>query len=451
MIITVCVVIAVAGKILSRESKAAVLDSNGDIIAEISYGRGQLTYECEERYKSYVEIVCNEAVNKVMEKKQIPKKQAEREIVKNSLSIRTNCAKSICEHLGDIYEADQDIQGKKFGVAISDTRGQMIACYSNSLKEREKNYVTYPTFAGSTLKPISVYGYALEKNYINWSTMYMDDAYMQVEDQNGDLTGWPANTEPYTNQMVTVVDALKKSNNAVAVKVLDQAGAKNVCEFLKEKLEMKLDGELKNIESGDMQKALSSIALGYLQSGVSVQKMLENYQVFANGGELYPLYTINKIQDKEGKTVYEREEESKRVFSEETAYIVNRLMKHVVEEGTGTDAQIEGLDVCGKTGTSDGYKDNWFIGMTPEYVCAVWYSDDEAVHKKNKSVVVFKKIIQNLGCDKEVKYKIPDNIVEEEYCLKTGLRANGYCQDTQKGYYKKDSMPGTCACTLQGE
>ena len=87
-----------------------------------------------------------------------------------------------------------------------------------------------------------------------------------------------------------------------------------------------------------------------------------------------------------GSVYYESWDKSgKQVIVEETAYIMNRLLKEVVsKDGTGKAAALKNVEVCGKTGTSRDYKDNWFVGMTPEYSCTVWYERKKpgGLHRK---------------------------------------------------------------------
>ena len=441
-----CAGIALAGTLLSEKKAVVILDAEETVIGKISYEEEQVVYDCDEAYRSYVDIVWKEAVEAVTEKERAKEETIKKEMVREEWVIRTRCNQELCEQIQQIYNGNQDVDGKDFAVAVSDTKGHMIASYSNSRTIQNRNLVTEHTYAGSTMKPLSVYGPAIADDTIHWSSLFLDDAYMQITDKDGKVVGWPTNTEPYSKKLITVEEALAKSNNAVAVRVLKDVGAERICEFLKEEMSMELDVEIEKLKREGEDSVLSNLALGYLQNGISVQQMLENYQVFANGGKRYPLHTIVSVEDQNGKVFFRENEDEKRVFDEATAYVVNRLLKKVVEEGTGIQAKIDEIDVCGKTGTSERYQDNWFIGMTPEYVCAVWYSDEEFLHESNEAVPVFKEIIQNLNCDEEVSYTIPEEVTEEAYCLETGLVANKSCQRTKMGYYKRSNMPEVCDC-----
>ena len=164
--------------------------------------------------------------------------------------------------------------------------------------------------------------------------------------------------------------------------------------------------------------------------------------MFANGGIYCEPHTVTEIRD--GAEIYaEAPEEGKRVISERTAYIMNRLMRGVVLEGTGTSAQIDGLDVCGKTGTSQ-YGDHWFAGITPEYVCVVWYEEGTADGSTDSAVRVFHDAVEDLDRSEDRQYPTPPGVEELTYCRASGMISGSHCKDTGTGYYSRDNIPGIC-------
>lgn len=288
------------------------------------------------------------------------------------------------------------------------------------------------------MKPLFTYGLGIEKNVISWSSLYKDSAYEE---------NWPTNVEAFTEQEETVAEALAESNNAITVKVLDDVGIKEACTFMRDSLELQVDEEKKMIDEDTelyKKELLSSLGLGYLTEGVNVKEMLENYQVFAQGGEKYKLSSLKIIENKEKEKIYENSELKEQIFSSETDYIMNRMLKGVVQSGTGKAAQTNGIDVSGKTGTSDNYRDNWFVGMTPEYVCAVWYGMENGERMQNDAVVAFRETINQLPADSKINYQVPETVVEREHCEKTGLLAVEHCENIQTGYYKENELPSVC-------
>ena len=332
------------------------------------------------------------------------------------------------------------------------------------------------------MKPLSVYGLAIEDGTICWSSLYEDSAYGVVAGDNGIAREWPENVVPFTGKNVTAADALKESNNAVAVKVLKDYGVEKSVRFLEDTLGYDVDNEkkileeegedrtLSNIASGYLaegeDRILSNIALGYLENGVTVSKMADAYQVFINEGKDTPLCAVKEIE-KSGETYWTPQQKESEVFSEDTAYIMNRMLREVVTDGTGISAQVTGLDVCGKTGTSE-YGDHWFVGMIPGNVCAtaykkapeylnlysgannlilsaVWYKSDKDMDAETADAArICKGVFEKIGADASEQYSIPTGVKEEVYCKKSGLLAGEQCQETGIGYYKEGTFSKLC-------
>ncbi|HHY49372.1 MAG TPA: PBP1A family penicillin-binding protein, partial [Alphaproteobacteria bacterium] len=120
-----------------------------------------------------------------------------------------------------------------------------------------------------------------------------------------------------------------------------------------------------------------SLALG--AASVSVIDMAASYAVFANHGYKTPPFGITRITTLRGETIFEYDLDAprERVVSERTVAYLNRMMRAVVEAGTGRRAQVEGVPAVGKTGTTSSYRDAWFCGFTGNYVAAVWFGNDD--------------------------------------------------------------------------
>ncbi len=164
---------------------------------------------------------------------------------------------------------------------------------------------------------------------------------------------------------VTLETALGASMNTAAVRLMQQTGVGPVREKAR-----KL-GIISDLEH-DLSLALGS-------SGVSVLEMGLAYAAIANGGyRVYP-YGIKRITNAEGRVLYQRKPIKSR-YRVADAYAVadlQKMMRTVVEQGTGRRAKIQGLEIAGKTGTSQDSRDAWFIGFTDALVMAVWLGNDD--------------------------------------------------------------------------
>lgn len=445
--LAVCAILAIAGVQLSDTASCRMEDAEGGLLAEISLKNGEYVIDCRDEDWSYVDTAFHEAEQLLAEDRQISENTAGGRLVGDEAVIRTNYQKKIQATLTEAIQNSQEAARYDSAGAVSNTEGQLLASYSQSVSQEERNNVIYPTWAGSTMKPVSVYGPALEEDKICWSSMEEDSPFMQIEDENGEWKDWPENTEVYTYKQKTMAQALKESNNAIAVKTLKKLGPASSLNWLEERFQYTVEGERSLLDENKENEIYDNLALGYLDAGVTVKQMLENYQVFATYGERRRLRAVDHITMGKGDILHAREN-TQQIFSKETAYIVNRMLKDVVEEGgTGADAVLEGVDLCGKTGTSDDYRDNWFIGLTPEYLCGVWYRcETPETHIKNESVSICRDVLSRLPDQKGMEFVCPETVEQLSYCTKTGLRAGKYCAETKKGYYKKDSFTQICDC-----
>jgi penicillin-binding protein 1A len=114
-------------------------------------------------------------------------------------------------------------------------------------------------------------------------------------------------------------------------------------------------------------------------NGVTVMEMAMGYGSFMTGGERVHRHGITQITDKAGDILFDWGKDAppkERVFSEETAGVMNRIMSQIPEWGTGRRAALEGIRSAGKTGTTQAYRDAWYVGYTGNYVAAVWFGND---------------------------------------------------------------------------
>ncbi len=116
-----------------------------------------------------------------------------------------------------------------------------------------------------------------------------------------------------------------------------------------------------------------TIALG--SNGVNLFELTSAYSVFANGGIKVQPYAVERVETSEGKIIYQAETKFKRVFSPKVVASMVDMLTQVIKIGTGRAANF-GRPAAGKTGTTDSYRDAWFMGFTPEYATGVWIGND---------------------------------------------------------------------------
>ena len=163
---------------------------------------------------------------------------------------------------------------------------------------------------------------------------------------------------------------------------------------------------------------------------------------FAAKGVYLAPSCVRKITNNNGETLYEYTDDPVQVYSEETAYIMNKMLQTVADtDGTGRQAYIEDAFVAGKTGTGNSNDGHWFVGTVPQYSCAVWHGGHT---ERNASPAVFHDIMEELPRDPNADYPWCDGIEERAYCEESGKLASGKCSKVNIGYYPANERIDLC-------
>lgn len=237
---------------------------------------------------------------------------------------------------------------------------------------------------GSSFKPV-IYSAALQEAEMTPSSIILDAplAFNDAEAQNR----WkPNNFEGTFQGEVTLRTALMHSMNVPAIRILDRVGVGTAIRFAKD---LGIESELRP-ELG--------LALG--SSCVTMGELLGVYSAIAAGGVRKEARFITRIEDRDGRVLLDRghpkdpwasfgtklrrgmqvtEKPPERVMDRNVAFVMTKLMRNVVEHGTGTSAKRVGVPVAGKTGTTNDSFDAWFVGFTPEIATAAWVGFDDYV------------------------------------------------------------------------
>ena len=412
-----------------------ISDSKGEVLAKVD--NGSLIFDSN--HKDYIENILDEAIVCLSDK--FSYKIKYEELLESDIKITTYFSSEDFSVLKQGFNDFDFSDDKSAEIALCTTDGQLIATIG---KSADSDCVISRHKLGSAIKPLSVYAPALKEKIINWSYLVHDSPFKTVK-ADGNNRDWPANYEnTYLNKDVTVAYALKKSLNTVPVKILDKLTSLKSCEFLESVgIDVNYEKELSfDLYSHDN---YGNLALGELDTGVTCEQLAASFQIFANGGNYSPLRGIKKIVCA-GETIYTDTTQKKAILSGTQAEIMNLLLQGVIGEGgTAEKVGIDGLKIAGKTGTSENYCDNWFVGLTPDYVCAVWYgySSAQESRKENLTVPVCRKVLSLLP-RKNVDFPKTGRVTEKEFCVYTGLLANENCFVTEIGYYVKENKPLVC-------
>lgn len=395
---------------------------------------------------AFYEIAVAEAVMRLADTRDLDPAEAKRILFYDGYRVQTTFDPTAFAALQAALQKGED--GVSYGCALTDLNGNLLAAYS--VGDEHVNYAGQTRPPYSAFKPLSVYTPAVEKGLIHWSTLYEDSPAGQVKNEKGEMQDWPSNSSgKYSRKEETVYDALRASLNTVAVKCLRDVGVAESVKFLQNSFNIPLWEEDLAIQQFGEEEVLGSVALGYLETGVTTVQMAGFYQIFATGGKYTAPAAVSLITDEAGNIVYARKEEPREVVSPATADLMNRMLRGVLlPGGTGTGAYCSDVEVAGKTGTGDDNEDNWFVGVTPGYSCAVWHGSNYA----NQAGAMFALVMGELykdGANPSRKFITHKNLNQIAYCAVSGQAIAAGCKQVEMGYYQQADALQPCGVCVK--
>jgi penicillin-binding protein 2A len=403
----------------------------------------------ERKYPYYVDAVLNEAINKYG--------LTQEEILTRGYRIYTAMDQNLQSGLEKVYKknylfprsrGDKLVQSGSVlmdpatgGVsAIVGGRGEHVFRGFNRATQLRAQ-------PGSTIKPLAVYTPALENGY-KYSSELVDKP-----TTFGNYK--PENFSKTYEGKVEMYKALEESLNIPAVWLLNEIGLNKGVDSLT-RFGIPVEKEDKNL----------AIALGGMSKGVSPLQMANAFSAFPNGGKREESHFITKIVGPTGNIIAEREAKTTKVTSEDVTDEMTAMLLNVVETGTGKRAQIPGVELAGKTGSTQlpyngvrGTKDQWMVGYTPNLVGAIWIGYDQTDRQhylpsasSSNVVPIFKEIMKEstkhlpkerfevASINDQLAGKAPADIDINEQAKKIGKELN---ENAQKlGETIKEQAPG---------
>ena len=413
--------------------------------------------ESKEVNSYYTDYVITEVMGD-LQKMGYSAKKAKDLVYGGGLKIYTAIDFDVQNSLEDVYEnyrkmPDETVQG---ACAVMNYEGRVLGIIGGTGEKTANLTFNRATQAerqpGSVIKPLAVYGPAIEKSLqddntnIYWSTPIEDKPLLKV---NGKM--WPTNEGGgYSGSLVSVQKGLAKSLNTISVRTLDKIGIDYSFDYITNKFHL---STLDSVIDCDY----APLATGSLTHGATVLEMTAAYAAFGNGGYYYEPYCYYKIEDSQGNVLIEKDAEKTKesALSNSSAWLMNKLLQTVMTSGTGRSYKISGVECFGKTGTTSDSKDRWFIGGTPEYVSAVWYGYDTPKEIKynlssNPSGTLWNLVMNGIydANGKNVtKFESCDDLTNREFCGGCGKLREG---TGYYGWFDKNNMPGNCSGDHEG-
>ena len=303
---------------------------------------------------------------------------------------------------------------------------------------------------GSTFKPF-LYATAIDQLKLSPCDSLPDALYCIDPMKHGNTDAWcPKNSGDRYGRTRTLKNALANSVNTVSARLMDLVGPRPVINLARK---MGITSRL---------PAVPSIALG--TPDISLFEMVGAYSTFANQGIYVKPVMVTRIEDKNGRALYEVVPETQDVLSQEAAYVTLNLMQGVTEHGSGARLRHAGLEktsyvyekvitgypyifknaIAGKTGTTQNQSDGWFMGMVPNLATGVWVGgEDRSIHFKE---IAFGQgatmALPIWGSYMKALYEIPElGISLEDFIVPENLSIPVDCEDIVDPNQKEKSKP----------
>ena len=346
---------------------------------ELDFVRGENSPSSSNVYSYYEEVVLSDVIGDLAKAKGISRNAASQLVHNAGYEIYACIDKDIQAKVDAIY-TDPEKLPKTYGstksqlqsaIVIIDQATGEIKALRGGTGDKTINYglnratgTTRPP--GSSIKPIAVYGPAVEYGLISPSTLVLDKDEKHVQLTH---TSWyPKNSPPGYDGIITITTALQKSKNTVAAQIVDKLTPSASLEFLRSRL-----GVTSLIDSD---ADYAAMALGEPHYGITVREMAQAYTALANDGVFTYSRTYTMVKDRSGKIILDNQPQTIQAFSQETARTMTYMLNNAATYGTGHESRLSNMPVAGKTGTTSANRDRWFCGYTPYYTCAVWTGYD---------------------------------------------------------------------------
>ncbi|MGH7218776.1 MAG: PBP1A family penicillin-binding protein [Nitrospiraceae bacterium] len=253
----------------------------------------------------------------------------------------------------------------------------------------------------------------------------------------------PQNYDKQFHGPISLRSALEQSLNVPAVQAAKTVGTKPIVQLLHR---LGVTSAIGN--------DLSSVALG--SSSVSLMEITAAYGTVANGGIAVKPTAVRSTRDRQGDIVWNGIPDRQQATSPQGAYVLTTLLEGVIQRGTASKAKVLGLQgmVAGKTGTTDGYRDAWFVGYTSDVVIGVWVGfDDERPLRLTGSqaaLPIWMDLARRVIPPNVPAFVMPPGVVTRDIDPKTGQLATSQCPEQVSEVFIEGTEPSVY-CEVHGE
>ena len=360
-------------------------------------------------YSYYVDTIIRDVTNDLMKNKGVSQQVATHLLYCGGYNIYACINPKIQNIVDNVYENTSSLpksyrstsqQLESAMVIIDPYTGNIVALSGGVGEKTQSLSLNRATQShrppGSSFKPLSVYGPAIDMGIITQKTLVNDSPNIKLTG-----TSWyPRNSGNTYLGVTTIHDALVNSKNTVAAQILDKLGLNTSYEYLTQ--HFGITSLVVDDGSGVTDVAYAPLALGQLSYGVTAREMAQAYSAFVNNGVMSYGRTYSLITDNKGNVVMENPTTQIVSVKANTAANICDMLQDAVAYGTGTDARLSSTAVAGKTGTTSDDKDRYFVGFSMYYVGAVWtgYDNPQKMYfYSNPAAVIWKTVMKQVLAD----------------------------------------------------
>ncbi|MCQ2509327.1 MAG: transglycosylase domain-containing protein [Lachnospiraceae bacterium] len=432
---------------ITAEEKQAALEE--DVIGHLDYEHAQNT----KALSWFEDALLVSVVQDLMEQKGMSEEEAWDLIYAGGLTIHStqnSALQAICEEAVNRPDFVQDTE--QISVVVTDVETGAVAAIVGGRGEKDSSLVYNRATdsvcqPGSTIKIIGEYAAALDQGMTTLGSTWEDAPYTY-----SDGTELHNANQTYAGK-TTLRQAISSSCNVIALKMLQTTGIEMTTDYLKR-------FGITTLTQDDYQEAL---AIGGTYNGITNLEMTGAYNAIAADGQYVRPYFYTKVTDYKGETILENVPERTEAVSANTAKLLTLGMEEVIRTGTGTAVYCDGMELAGKSGTTNDFRDVWFVGFSSAYTCGVWGGHDDNSPQNGSGHVkdIWRTIMEQTPAVSLADYSRPlvdtSDLVVKIICTKCGkLAIADLCDQTVQGdmtaaeYYVPGTEPvGYCDCHVR--
>ncbi len=433
-----------------------------ELVLNITYE--EATSEASKPYSYFKDALIEQLVADLGEEYGYSRQYALDLIYSGGLQITVTMDPEIQRIMEEVYtdpatfqKVDDGIQPQSAMVIMDPYTGNVLGLVGGRGEKNGKLELNRATMSrrqvGSSIKPLTVYAPAMDLGLIEYSTIY-DDTPIYMENMN---KYWPSNSPNEYKGKITINEAIVRSKNTVAVKIIkDDLGVDYAYNFAKNKL------HINSLVPSD--RDVAPLALGGLTHGITVMEMTAAYTIFPNGGTYSAPRLYTRVLNADGTILLDNPIEQEPVISEGTAAVMTKMLQNVVTSGTAARLTLDQkVNIAGKTGSTNDNKDVYFCGFSPYYVGAAWFGYDisKSLYKftSNPAMLAWEKVMERIherhfNSGEKIKTFDFSELQQASFCLDSGDAPTEKCEHDIRGsristgyYYNGEGAPKRACST----